>query len=79
MNGDKMSKKIESKGKDAVTEGKKVSGNKGDSKKKTTVVGRCVTISKQATGYEILNNLKINKAIKKAGQSAVTKSRKKAQ
>jgi hypothetical protein len=73
-----MSKKIGIKRKDAVTKGKKVSGNKGDSKKKTTVVGRSVTISKKATGYEILNNLKINKAIQKAGRSAVSKSKKKA-
>ena len=73
-----MSKKIESKGKGAVTKGRKVSGSKGVSKIKATVTGKCVVISKNATGHEIRNTMKISKASKKAGRSAVSESKKKA-
>ena len=72
-----MSKKIVTKGKDAVTKGRKVHGSRGVSKIKTTVTGKCVVISGNATGHEILNTLKIGKASRKAGRSAVSKSKKK--
>jgi hypothetical protein len=77
VNGDNMSKEIEIKRKDAVTKGRKVYGSKGVSKIKATITGKRVVISKNATGHEILNTLKIGKASKKAGRSAASKSKKK--
>ena len=71
MNGDNMSKKI-------VTKGKNDSASKGVSKLKATITGRRVAISKNATGNQILNTMKISKASKKVGRSAVSKSKKKA-